>query len=181
MKKSLMAAVLACLFSGCLTDYTWTSNVPQKMRTVAVPTFRNQSDVTELGAAASKQLLREFQREGTFSIRRVGDAAIEVQGTIESCDARAESYDRRGGLRSASYRMGAHRTGIAIGDATERAGTESESALIREHIRGIMEQVVYDIEDDLPEPPDALVIFGPDFHVISSPLAQGDTVTEAGA
>ena len=78
----------------------------------------------------------------------------------------------------ASYRMGAHRTGIAIGDATEMAGTESESALIREHIRGIMEQVSYDIEDDLPEPPDALVIFGPDFHVISSPLAQGDTVSE---
>ena len=80
----------------------------------------------------------------------------------------------------ASYRMGAHRTGIAIGDATEMAGTESESALIREHIRGIMEQVSYDIEDDLPEPPDALIIFGPDFHVVSSPLAQGDGVTEEG-
>ena len=77
----------------------------------------------------------------------------------------------------ASYRMGAHRTGIAIGDATEMAGTESESSLIREHIRGIMEQVNYDIEDDLPEPPDALVIYGPDFHVISSPLAQGDQVS----
>ena len=77
----------------------------------------------------------------------------------------------------ASYRMGAHRTGIAIGDAAEMAGTESESALIREHIRGIMEQVNYDIEDDLPEPPDALVIYGPDFHVISSPLAQGDQVS----
>ncbi len=80
----------------------------------------------------------------------------------------------------ASYRMGAHRTGIAIGDATEMAGTESESSLIREHIRGIMEQVVYDIEDDLPEPPDALIIFGPDFHVISSPLALGEGVTEEG-
>lgn len=78
----------------------------------------------------------------------------------------------------ASYRMGAHRTGIAIGDATELAGTESESALIREHIRGIMEQVSYDIEDDLPEPPEAMVIFGPDFHVISSPLAQGNNVSE---
>lgn len=77
----------------------------------------------------------------------------------------------------ASYRMGAHRTGIAIGDAAEMAGTESESALIREHIRGIMEQVSYDIEDDLPEPPDALVIYGPDFHVISSPLAQGNQVS----
>lgn len=80
----------------------------------------------------------------------------------------------------ASYRMGAHRTGIAIRDAADMAGSESESALIREHIRGIMEQVVYDIEDDLPEPPDALVIFGPDFHVISSPLAQGNDVSEEG-
>lgn len=80
----------------------------------------------------------------------------------------------------ASYRMGAHRTGIAISDAADMAGSESESALIREHIRGIMEQVVYDIEDDLPEPPDALVIFGPDFHVVSSPLAQGNNVTEEG-
>lgn len=80
----------------------------------------------------------------------------------------------------ASYRMGAHRTGIAISAAADMAGSESESALIREHIRGIMEQVVYDIEDDLPEPPDALVIFGPDFHVISSPLAQGNNVTEEG-
>ena len=80
----------------------------------------------------------------------------------------------------ASYRMGAHRTGIAIGDAAEMAGTESESALIREHIRGIMEQVVYDIEDDLPEAPDALIIFGPDFHVISSPLAQGEGVSIEG-
>lgn len=80
----------------------------------------------------------------------------------------------------ASYRMGAHRTGIAISDAADMAGAESESALIREHIRGIMEQVVYDIEDDLPEPPDALIIFGPDFHVISSPLAQGNCVTEEG-
>ena len=77
----------------------------------------------------------------------------------------------------ASYRMGAHRTGLAIGDAAELAGVESESSLIREHIRGIMEQVVYDIEDDLPAPPDALIIFGPDFHVISSPLVQGDCVT----
>ena len=78
----------------------------------------------------------------------------------------------------ASYRMGAHRTGIAIRDAADMAG--SESSLIREHIRGIMEQVVYDIEDDLPEPPDALIIFGPDFHVISSPLAQGNDVSEEG-
>lgn len=76
----------------------------------------------------------------------------------------------------ASYRMGAHRTGIATSE-TDLGGTESESAMIREHIRGIMEQIFYDLEDALPKAPDALVVYGPDFHRVNSPLVQGSRVT----
>ena len=76
----------------------------------------------------------------------------------------------------ASYRMGAHRTGIAI--AREDSGSENECSRIRENIRGNMEQIVYDIEPALQDPPDALVIFGPDFHRLHSPLVSGSTVTE---
>ena len=76
----------------------------------------------------------------------------------------------------ASYRMGAHRTGIAI--ARQEGAADNECSAIREHIRGIMEQVLYDIEPALQDPPDALVIFGPDFHQIHSPLASGEKVTE---
>jgi hypothetical protein len=46
------------------------------MRTVSVPTFRNETDVVELGAIAARQTLREFQREGTFAIRRTGKTSV---------------------------------------------------------------------------------------------------------
>lgn len=99
-----MASVL--LFApGCGTAYSWRPDVPAQMRTVSVPSFRNESDVQELGAVATRQVLREFQREGTFSIRASGDAAIEVQGVIKEASANAAAYDRRSGLRIASYEM----------------------------------------------------------------------------
>ena len=80
---------------GCGTSYSWRSGVPEGMRTVSVPTFRNESEVNELGAVATRQLLREFQREGTFRIRMAGDAALEVQGVIKSVSWGVTAYDRR--------------------------------------------------------------------------------------
>ena len=93
---ALSALAMLC---GCGTDYAWRPSVPSGMRTVAVPTFRNESDLQEAGALASRQVLREFQREGTFSIRMSGDAAIEVQGLVKSVGGGMTGYDRRRGLR----------------------------------------------------------------------------------
>lgn len=75
------------------------------MRTVNVPTFRNESDVQEAGAVASRQLLREFQREGTFSVRSAGEAALEVQGTVVSVSGGGSVYDRRSGLRLSGHEV----------------------------------------------------------------------------
>ena len=62
-----------------------------------------------------------------------------------------------------NYRLGAHRTGITIAHAeTDLSG--GESVLVREHIRGTIEQMRYDVEGALPHAPDALIIFGPDFR-----------------
>ena len=69
----------------------------------------------------------------------------------------------------ASYRMGAHRTGVSIGDASY-GGAEHECSLIREHIRGVVEQLRHDAEEAVPDAPDALVVFGPDFHRIHAPV-----------
>ena len=96
----------AALLTGC-ASYTWRPSVPEEYRTVAVPTFRNESDVTELGSVMARQVLREFQREGTFAIRRAGDAALEVQGIVKEARSDARGYDRRAGLRLASYEFGA--------------------------------------------------------------------------
>lgn len=102
---ALCAAFAA--FCGCGTDYVWRSSVPESARTVTVPTFRNESEVVELGAIASRQILREFQREGTFKIRNVGDAAVEIQGVVKSADSNVTAYDRRTGLRMSAYKMSA--------------------------------------------------------------------------
>ena len=87
--------VALCATCGCGTSYSWRPAVPEGVRTVSVPTFRNESNVSELGALATRQLLREFQREGTFSIRTVGDAALEIQGVVKSASFGATAYDRR--------------------------------------------------------------------------------------
>ena len=79
----------------------------------------------------------------------------------------------------ASYRMGAHRTGIAIGDSS-LAGAEQECSLIREHIRGIVEQMHHDAEGTLSAAPEAMVVYGPDFHRIHAPVfARAETATPA--
>jgi len=101
----LPAMLLALAMAGCKTTYQWTSKVPQELRTVSVPTFRNESDVTELGPVATRQLLREFQREGTFKIRDVGDAAIEVQGVIVNTSASRLAGDRMSNGRHFSSRL----------------------------------------------------------------------------
>ena len=86
MTAWLLTAVLA---AGCASEYSWTSKVPPDMRSVSVPVFRNESEVTELGAVVSRQLLREFQREGTFRIAAAGDGAVEIQGVIKQAAADA--------------------------------------------------------------------------------------------
>lgn len=101
MKRSRfwMVSLAGILLSGCASDYAFRSQVPEQMRTVAVPTFRNGSTLTEIGPVATQQLLREFQREGTFKICSAGTAAVEVQGEILSVSFDSTTYNRRSGLR----------------------------------------------------------------------------------
>lgn len=103
MNRPLLLGILAltCL-CGC-RNYSWRSWIPEDMRTVSVPVFINRTNVTELGPIAARQVLREFQREGTFTVKTNGDAALEIQGEIKRIGGSAMSYNRRTGLRHASY------------------------------------------------------------------------------
>ena len=88
-----LVLVALCATCGCGTSYSWRSAVPEEVRTVSVPTFRNESNVSELGAVATRQLLREFQREGTFKLAGA-DAAVEVQGTVVAVESRGDGNRR---------------------------------------------------------------------------------------
>ncbi len=76
----------------------------------------------------------------------------------------------------ARYRMGAHRTGEAVRDSNA-GGAEHERSLIREQIRGVIEQIRHDSEGTITSPPDSLVIFGQDFRHVESPLLEGAQVS----
>jgi len=85
MNRVLASALFVLLTAGC-ASYTWRSSVPERMRTVQVPTFCNSSKIVEAGAVATRQVLRELQREGTFKLLSDG-AAIEIQGEVLSVGA----------------------------------------------------------------------------------------------
>ena len=88
---------------GCASEYSWRSGVPENMRSVSVPVFRNESEVTELGAVAARQLLREFQREGTFKIAAGGNSALEIQGVVKRASAGTLGYNRGTGMRFSNF------------------------------------------------------------------------------
>ena len=72
----MLATALSLLVCGCAA-YSWRSGVPAEMRTVSVSTFRNESDLTELGAVAARQVLREFHPALTHGAQQVLQNVIE--------------------------------------------------------------------------------------------------------
>ena len=99
MKRFILIALSLAAVAGC-SSYTWRSSVPEEMRTVYVPTFRNETEVVELGALATRQTLREFQREGTFKIASADDAALEVQVVLKSAPVGMLNFKRSQSMRA---------------------------------------------------------------------------------
>lgn len=104
--RILVPALALALACGC-RGYEWKPKVDREMRTVSVPTFRNESKVTGLGDVVTRQVLREIQREGTFRIAPRDDAAVEIQAVVTADEPRGVAYDRRTGLRDREYRLAA--------------------------------------------------------------------------
>lgn len=88
---------IVMIAAGC-ASYSWKPSVPAELRTVQVPVFRDVSGLTETGPVVTRQILREFQREGTFAIRSDG-AALEVQGEVVSAKSGSENANYRAGSR----------------------------------------------------------------------------------
>ncbi len=108
MRKSVVcrlssAVLFLAALAGC-ASYRWTSSVPEELRTVAVPVFENRTSSAELGPIVSQYVLREFQREGTFAIRRAGNSSLEVQGVIVKASRDPAAFNRGYGSRASEYR-----------------------------------------------------------------------------
>lgn len=103
MKIMNACIAAAALFAAGCASYSWKASVPEDMRTVDVPVFRNESSVTELGGEMSAQVARELQREGTFTLST--EPAIEVQGVVKSVTTMSRGLDRMNATRNGEYVM----------------------------------------------------------------------------
>lgn len=76
----------------------------------------------------------------------------------------------------ANYRLGAHRTSAAVG-AADPGSPENEYLLVREQIRSLVEQMRHDAEESVSGELEALVVYGPDFHRLRSPLVEQERIS----
>ena len=134
MRVAVVLMALSSFAAGC-ANYTWRPSVPAELRTVQVPVFRDVSGLTETGPVVTRQILREFQREGTFRIVSDG-AALEIQGEVVSAVSRGRNADYKAGSRNhggelelkAKVSVIDRRKGLVLVDNREYTGLAAYSA-----------------------------------------------------
>lgn len=81
---ALLCALLL-LFTGC-AGYHLGATIPKRMhdvKTIAVPTFHNETLVPRLESLAASTVVKQFQQDGTFRVCSPEDADVVLAGTIE--------------------------------------------------------------------------------------------------
>ncbi len=88
-----LAVLLACsLLFGC---YSFRGQVAGDIKSLAIPTFSNESSEFGLSETVTDELLRGFQRDGTLRIVPETQADAVLIGTL--INARDEPYTARSG------------------------------------------------------------------------------------
>lgn len=96
--------------TGC-AGYHIGATVPKKMecvKTLAVPTFHNDTLVPRLESLAASTTVRAFQQDGTFQIRSSADADAIVEGTIASIRRRGARSVRSDVVKQQEYNLNVH-------------------------------------------------------------------------
>ena len=124
-------AAAGCLGLGGCASYRVTSDVPEELRTIAVPLFENETGYPEVSAIVTQHTLREFQREGTMTLKPLEHASLKLLGTVRHGETRPVRFDRSYGSRASEYRytliaeitLVERATGRLLLDAVEVQGT----------------------------------------------------------
>ena len=103
-RMGLGLVVVGCVMLAGCASYRITSDVPEELRTIAVPVFENETGYPEIGATVAQYTLREFQREGTMKIKSLENASLKLLGTVKHSEMLPVRFDRSYGSRAAEYR-----------------------------------------------------------------------------
>lgn len=107
MKKTTTISALAAFalaLAGC-ANYQLGTTLPPHLKTIAVPSFANESGELDLEARITAATLKEFQRDGTLRVADQDTADIVLEGKIVACEFEAVRYERGASLRAEEQRM----------------------------------------------------------------------------
>ncbi|MDD4102268.1 MAG: LptE family protein [Kiritimatiellae bacterium] len=103
--SNLIITALSLLIGAGCSNYRMQAPVPDELRTIAVPVFENASGFPEIDAIVTQEVLREFQREGTFKLARLENASLKLLGKLEDSKTQPLNYDRNFSSRTSEYRL----------------------------------------------------------------------------
>ena len=109
MKSPFFAALATLLFlwTGC-AGYHIGATVPKKMagvKTIAVPTFHNETLVPRLEVLSASTLVKQIQQDGTLQVRSSRDADVVLEGTIKRIYRRGARSVRSDIVKQQEYNL----------------------------------------------------------------------------
>lgn len=102
--------LLALLMTSC-AGYKLGPIQPKFMdgvKTVAVPTFKNDTLVPHLEALAANTVIKQMQTDGTYRIAPVDDADVILQGTITEIERKSVRSLRANVLATSEFNLVVH-------------------------------------------------------------------------
>lgn len=98
---ALLALSVAVWSAGC--GYSLRGNLPDHLRTVAVPVFRNNTPVPAVENFLTNAVLNAFTTNGRLRVTSVDRADAILEGTITGYNLQSIAFDSRANVRQ--YRL----------------------------------------------------------------------------
>ena len=102
--RTAITALLVVACTGC-AGYRLNSSLPDDIKTISVPTFRNDTAEPDLDRTTTRETISELQRDGTLTIAREETGDIHLKAVITSFTLSPVRYNRNFARVAEQYRV----------------------------------------------------------------------------
>ena len=99
----LLLALAACLPAGC--GYSFRGNLPDHIKTVAVPVFKNRTEVAGLENTITSAVVSAFSSGGRLRVVPVDQADSILEGEIVGYQVDGAGFDRNANVQAYHLRV----------------------------------------------------------------------------
>jgi hypothetical protein len=105
VKRLAPLALAALVLGGGCFGYRLGSSLPAGIRTIHVPTFRNQTGDPLIEAQATLSAIQEFQKDGTLKVVEAAEADVRLDVKLIAVELGAVSHERDSSRTVNEYRL----------------------------------------------------------------------------